>query len=131
MRVAGLATYVALCYDIFRNTFAQAVIKHEVLSPELVFQPLFLYGIGIMDDAPFQVKDIGKSLMEEISAGFFTTYSSRTVHDDVLFPVVRQHAGRHRQLLSESIRRHFDSLVIPAHLAGLASVVSPAHAGRP
>ena len=67
--------------------------------------------LQLLDDAAFQVKDVGKTFMQEICAGFFATYPSRTVHDDVLFPVIRQHAGGHRQLFSESIRRHFNSLV--------------------
>src|SRR2546423_2526269 len=64
MCVGRQAALVTAGNDLLADAFPQAVVKYEILPLELVFQPLFLYGIGVMDDASFQVKDIIKSFMQ-------------------------------------------------------------------
>src|SRR5258705_1071512 len=78
MCVGRPAALVTTGNDLLADAFPQAVVEDEILPPELVFQPFFLYGIGVMDDASFQVKDIVKPFMQEIGAGFFTADASRT-----------------------------------------------------
>ena len=61
----------------------QAVVKNKVLAFEFILQPFFLYGIGIIDDTPFQVEHVIETPVEEIGAGLFTTDPPRAVHNDV------------------------------------------------
>jgi len=111
MGVGGAAALVTAGNDLLADALSQAIVKDKVLAPELVFQSLFLYGVGIMDDASFQVKDVIETFMEQVGAGFFTANAARAVHDDVLFLMLFQHTGGHGQLVPEGIGGYFQRLV--------------------
>src|ERR1700754_3368722 len=111
MSVRRLAALVTAGDDLPADPFPQTIVKDKVLSPELVLQPLLPDGIGIIDDPPFQMIDIGKTLVKQVGAGLLATDPARTIHDDLAVLLVFQHVRRHRQLLAEGIGRYFQRIL--------------------
>src|SRR6186713_226992 len=110
MGIGRLAALVTGGNDLSTDPFAQPVIEDEILSFKFIFQSFLLYGICIVDDAAFQVKDVGKALVQQVGAGFFATDAPCTVHDDIAVLISLQHVGRHWQLFAEGIGRYLDGL---------------------
>jgi len=50
--------------DLAADAFAKAVVEYEILSFKFIFQPLFPDGIGIVDNAAFEMINVCKSLMQ-------------------------------------------------------------------
>src|SRR5258708_38468393 len=123
----GIGRFAALVTagdDLPADTFAEAIVKDKILALELVFQPFLLYHVRIVDDPPFQVEDIGKTLVKQVGAGLLTAYPTGTVRDIFAVFFVLQHVGGHRQLLAEGIGGHFQrifkmadlKLIVVAHI---------------
>src|SRR5690348_17283064 len=85
MRVAQLAALVAFCNNIFGNSFAQPVIENKIFTNEFRREMLLFDFIGIVNNAAFQMKNIFKTMVQHVSAGFLTTDSAGTIHDDIFF----------------------------------------------
>ena len=73
MGVCRLTALVTTGDDLPADPFPKTIVKDKVLAPELVLQPLLLHLIGIIDDSPFQVEDIVKALVKQVSAGLLAT----------------------------------------------------------
>ena len=70
--VAGLSTLMALSNDIICDAFPTPFIKDKVLSNEFVFELLVLHLAGVLNDSPFELKDVFKTLVLKISRSFLT-----------------------------------------------------------
>src|SRR6185437_8590608 len=82
MRVRRLPALMTPRDDLSRDALSHPVVKDKILPTELVFKALLLHGIGIVDDAALEMKDIAKSLMQEIGARLLAPDAPGAVHDD-------------------------------------------------
>ena len=80
MGVGGLSALVAACDHIFGNTLREPFVKNEIFSDKKIIQLLFFDLTSIIDDTPFEVKNILESLVEHISRGLLAANASGTVH---------------------------------------------------
>src|SRR4051812_13343295 len=62
--VGRFAALMTMGYDLIRYSFTQSLIKHKIFSMKFIGQPLFLYLVSVMNDTPFQMKNIFESFVE-------------------------------------------------------------------
>ena len=58
MRIGRLPALMTTRDHFITDALPHPVVKNKILPPELIFQPLLFYGIGIVDDPALQVKYI-------------------------------------------------------------------------
>ena len=103
VRVAFFAALMAIADDFFRDLLAEPIVENKILSLKFVFKTLFLYLMNIFDNAAFKMKNLCKTVVQQIRACFFTANSARAIHNYILVFFVREHLNRHRQLFSKRI----------------------------
>ena len=81
MRIGRAAALVTDRYNLAGYPLSHAIIKDEILAPELVDQPLFPDRIRIVNDPAFEMIDIRKPLMQQPGAGLFTPDATGAVHN--------------------------------------------------
>jgi hypothetical protein len=84
MCISWLATLVTFGYYFVGDAFAKPVVKHKIFPVKLGGKTSFFYLVSIVDNATFQMIDIFETLVQHKGAGLFATYTTCTVHDDVL-----------------------------------------------
>ena len=95
MGICGLTALMTGRYHIFRDPFAQAVVKYKVFPDKLRLQPLLFDLLCIINDPALQVEDILKSFVEHIGGSFLTADTAGAIHDDVLIFMLPHHIHRH------------------------------------
>jgi hypothetical protein len=80
MAVAGGTALVALRDYMLTYLFSPAFVENKVFTDKLIFQTLFIDLTCIFNDTALQLKNIFKSFMFKVSARFFTSDPSRTIH---------------------------------------------------
>src|SRR5690606_19726160 len=83
MNVERFSTLVAMRNNIIANTLCPTVVKYKVLSQILVFKILGFYLSGIFYNTSFQLVNIFKSFMFEVSTRLFATNAASTIHHQV------------------------------------------------
>ena len=83
MRVANSSTCVALGDDVVGDALGHPFVEDEVLSDELVAQPLSLRLTGVLNDAPFELMHVLETLVLQVGAGLFAANATSAIHDDV------------------------------------------------
>src|SRR6476469_8137325 len=95
MRICRSAALMTLGNHLIADPFAQAVIKNEIFTLELILQSLLFYFIGIMNNSAFKMKYIFKPLMKQVCTGLFTADATGAVHNDVFVLIGFQHLCSH------------------------------------
>src|SRR5436190_2113583 len=95
MCISRLAALMAFCNNILCYPFTQPLIKNEIFSDKFIRQLIIFYGVCIMDDTTFKVKNMVKAMMKHISAGFFTPDTSCAIHDYVLVLFLFENVNGH------------------------------------
>src|SRR5690606_23953789 len=109
--IAWFSALTALRDDIVGNTFTESVIEHKVLSDEFAWQSLLLHLTGVFDNSTFQLINILKSFVFEIRAGFLTTDSACTVHQQVfIFFVFGELLFNDRERFAERVHIRSDRI---------------------
>src|SRR5690554_4721267 len=82
--VAGTTTAAAFAQYMGRYAFAQAFIKHKILSNETRFQSPLLYFSCISNDAAMQLVHVFKTMVAQPGAGLFAAHSSGAIQENLL-----------------------------------------------
>ena len=80
MGISGFAALMTMTYDVFRNSFAESFIEDEIFSDEFIFEILFFYLAGVVDDSAFQLKNIFETFILHPGTGFLATNATGAVH---------------------------------------------------
>ena len=81
--IAQRATLVAFRNDIASNALAQTLIEHKVFANKFAIQTLSLNLPGIFDNTAFELKNVFKTFVLEIGAGFFATNAASAIHQNI------------------------------------------------
>ncbi len=103
MIVVGRAALVAAGDNGIADPLAQPLIEYEIFTDKLVGQTLCLHLPGVFDDAAFELENILKTLVLQVSAGFFAADAAGAVHHDVFVFLICQEFRHVGQFLAESI----------------------------
>src|ERR1041385_520084 len=80
MRITRLAALMTYADHIIRNPFAQAFVKDKILSNEFIFEALFFYLSGILDNTTIQLEYIFKADVLHPRTRLLAANTPRAVH---------------------------------------------------
>ena len=110
MRISKLPALMTMRNNIRCYALSQPVIKHKIFTNEFTIYIIFFSLPCIINDATFQMKNIVEAIVQHVSTCFLTTYTTCTIHDDILFLFILHHVNCHGQLFPESVTGYFDGI---------------------
>ena len=115
MDITGLSALMTMSDDILRDPLSQPIVEHKILSNEFALETLLFYLSCVVDDSAFQMVNMIKAFMQQVSARFFTTNTTGAIHDNIFVLFVLHHVNSHRQLVAESVAWNFNRIFEMTH----------------